>query len=142
MSGGVDSSVAAALAAEKVCKNLPRSSLYSNKSRTMISLRFLCGTGIHEMNPEQTKDANGRRTGKMYNALVEYSTFRAKWYASCRAPLSVNLTLKSKIDLSREYWNRVFEPSLKLWEAGQTPNPDVWCNRYASYYLSPYEKKC
>ncbi|KAK0211261.1 tRNA methyl transferase-domain-containing protein [Desarmillaria ectypa] len=33
------------------------------------------------------------------------------------------------IDLSREYWNRVFEPSLNVWEAGLTPNPDVWCNR-------------
>ncbi|KAF9053117.1 tRNA-specific 2-thiouridylase [Panaeolus papilionaceus] len=33
------------------------------------------------------------------------------------------------IDLSQEYWNRVFEPSLKSWEAGVSPNPDVWCNR-------------
>ncbi|KAF8884783.1 tRNA-specific 2-thiouridylase [Infundibulicybe gibba] len=33
------------------------------------------------------------------------------------------------IDLSRDYWNRVFEPSLKSWELGVTPNPDVWCNR-------------
>ncbi|KAG9226479.1 hypothetical protein CCMSSC00406_0005854 [Pleurotus cornucopiae] len=33
------------------------------------------------------------------------------------------------IDLSREYWNRVFEPSLRLWESGVTPNPDVWCNK-------------
>ncbi|KAH0590963.1 tRNA-specific 2-thiouridylase mnmA [Termitomyces sp. J132] len=33
------------------------------------------------------------------------------------------------IDLSREYWNRVFEPSLRQWEDGVTPNPDVWCNK-------------
>ncbi|KAJ7285187.1 tRNA-specific 2-thiouridylase [Mycena rebaudengoi] len=33
------------------------------------------------------------------------------------------------IDLSKEYWNRVFEPSLRQWEEGVTPNPDVWCNR-------------
>ncbi|KAJ7170856.1 tRNA-specific 2-thiouridylase [Mycena crocata] len=33
------------------------------------------------------------------------------------------------IDLSKEYWNRVFEPSLRQWEHGITPNPDVWCNR-------------
>ncbi|KAF7336791.1 tRNA-specific 2-thiouridylase MnmA [Mycena venus] len=33
------------------------------------------------------------------------------------------------IDLSKEYWNRVFEPSLRMWEDGITPNPDVWCNR-------------
>ncbi|KAK7033304.1 tRNA-specific 2-thiouridylase MnmA [Favolaschia claudopus] len=33
------------------------------------------------------------------------------------------------IDLSKEYWNRVFEPSLRMWEDGITPNPDVLCNR-------------
>ncbi|KAG6905769.1 hypothetical protein DXG01_000836 [Tephrocybe rancida] len=33
------------------------------------------------------------------------------------------------IDLSRDYWNRVFEPSLRQWEDGVTPNPDIWCNR-------------
>ncbi|KAJ7126813.1 5-methylaminomethyl-2-thiouridylate-methyltransferase [Mycena epipterygia] len=33
------------------------------------------------------------------------------------------------IDLSKEYWNRVFEPSINQWEYGITPNPDVWCNR-------------
>ncbi|KAG6829363.1 hypothetical protein H0H87_011672 [Tephrocybe sp. NHM501043] len=33
------------------------------------------------------------------------------------------------IDLSKEYWNQVFEPSLRQWEEGVTPNPDIWCNR-------------
>ncbi|RDB22190.1 tRNA-specific 2-thiouridylase MnmA [Hypsizygus marmoreus] len=33
------------------------------------------------------------------------------------------------IDLSQQYWNRVFEPSLHQWEMGITPNPDVWCNK-------------
>ncbi|KAI0256595.1 tRNA methyltransferase [Lactifluus subvellereus] len=32
------------------------------------------------------------------------------------------------VDLSREYWLRVFEPAIKIWESGNTPNPDVWCN--------------
>ncbi|KAF8275127.1 5-methylaminomethyl-2-thiouridylate-methyltransferase [Lactarius quietus] len=32
------------------------------------------------------------------------------------------------IDLSREYWLRVFEPAMRTWESGKTPNPDVWCN--------------
>ncbi|RXW16350.1 hypothetical protein EST38_g9506 [Candolleomyces aberdarensis] len=35
----------------------------------------------------------------------------------------------SMIDLSREYWNRVFEPSLRQWELGISPNTDVWCNK-------------
>ncbi|KAL5489932.1 hypothetical protein ACEPAI_4764 [Sanghuangporus weigelae] len=37
------------------------------------------------------------------------------------------------IDLSREYWISVFEPSLRIWETGQTPNPDVWCNREVKF---------
>jgi len=32
------------------------------------------------------------------------------------------------IDLSREYWLRVFEPAIRTWQSGNTPNPDVWCN--------------
>ncbi|KAJ2930700.1 hypothetical protein H1R20_g6394, partial [Candolleomyces eurysporus] len=35
----------------------------------------------------------------------------------------------SMIDLSKEYWNRVFEPSLRQWELGISPNTDVWCNK-------------
>lgn len=33
------------------------------------------------------------------------------------------------VDLHRQYWTQVFEPSLNSWESGSTPNPDVWCNR-------------
>ncbi|TEB39586.1 5-methylaminomethyl-2-thiouridylate-methyltransferase [Coprinellus micaceus] len=43
----------------------------------------------------------------------------------CRV-LDVPVTM---IDLSKEYWNRVFEPSLRQWEMGVTPNTDVSCNR-------------
>ncbi|KAI0345116.1 5-methylaminomethyl-2-thiouridylate-methyltransferase [Trametopsis cervina] len=43
------------------------------------------------------------------------------------------------VDLSREYWTRVFEPSLVAWEAGATPNPDIWCNQCAR--LGHYARK-
>lgn len=33
------------------------------------------------------------------------------------------------VDLTKEYWSRVFEPSIAQWDAGRTPNPDVWCNK-------------
>lgn len=33
------------------------------------------------------------------------------------------------VDLTKEYWSRVFEPSIAVWDAGRTPNPDVWCNK-------------
>jgi tRNA-specific 2-thiouridylase len=35
----------------------------------------------------------------------------------------------SRLDLRKEYWNKVWQPCLEAFEAGQTPNPDVWCNR-------------
>jgi tRNA-specific 2-thiouridylase len=51
-----------------------------------------------------------------------------------------------QIDLSREYWNNVFAPSLQVWESGATPNPDIWCNKWVSrllylHYYSSYPEK-
>ncbi|GJE87018.1 tRNA-specific 2-thiouridylase [Phanerochaete sordida] len=37
------------------------------------------------------------------------------------------------VDLSKEYWNRVFQPALAIWEMGGTPNPDLWCNREVKF---------
>ncbi|KAH7929648.1 5-methylaminomethyl-2-thiouridylate-methyltransferase [Leucogyrophana mollusca] len=37
------------------------------------------------------------------------------------------------IDLSQEYWTRVFEPALASWQSGVTPNPDVWCNKEVKF---------
>lgn len=36
-----------------------------------------------------------------------------------------------QVDLTKEYWNRVFDPALHAWSKGRTPNPDVSCNRFA-----------
>lgn len=36
------------------------------------------------------------------------------------------------VDLSREYWVDVFEPAIGQWSDGTTPNPDVTCNRYVA----------
>lgn len=42
------------------------------------------------------------------------------------------------VDLSREYWGRVFEPAVKVWAEGRTPNPDIACNRcLVSSVLNP-----
>ena len=35
----------------------------------------------------------------------------------------------TQIDLSREYWTQVFQPALDAYASGDTPNPDVVCNR-------------
>ena len=46
----------------------------------------------------------------------------------------ISPTLSPKqIDLSQEYWLDVFEPSITAWETGQTPNPDVACNRHVKF---------
>ncbi len=37
--------------------------------------------------------------------------------------------MNCKVDLSQQYWTRVFEPALDQWVHGATPNPDVSCNR-------------
>jgi len=49
--------------------------------------------------------------------------------ATCRK-LDLPLEL---VDLSADYWNRVFEPALHDWQSGLTPNPDIWCNRYIKF---------
>ena len=34
-----------------------------------------------------------------------------------------------RVDFSRDYWTRVFEPALAQFDLGNTPNPDIACNR-------------
>ncbi|GAA5910998.1 tRNA-5-taurinomethyluridine 2-sulfurtransferase [Sporobolomyces salmoneus] len=41
------------------------------------------------------------------------------------------------IDLSKEYWQQVFEPALESWEKGLTPNPDVTCNQRIKFRALP-----
>lgn len=33
------------------------------------------------------------------------------------------------VDFTKEYWTKVFEPAIGVWQGGATPNPDVDCNR-------------
>lgn len=33
------------------------------------------------------------------------------------------------INFSKEYWDNVFDYCLREFEAGRTPNPDIWCNK-------------
>ncbi|GAA5834845.1 hypothetical protein JCM3766R1_003262 [Sporobolomyces carnicolor] len=41
------------------------------------------------------------------------------------------------IDLSKEYWQEVFEPTLDSWQRGLTPNPDVTCNQRIKFKALP-----
>lgn len=38
-----------------------------------------------------------------------------------------------RVDLSRDYWIKVFEPALKHYDMGNTPNPDIACNREVKF---------
>lgn len=72
----------------------------------------------------------------MYNGCARPWTCHVAWSASCDNVMKpgVSLTLNGQVDLSKEYWNDVFEPSLRMWEVGHTPNPDVWCNRLVNHF--------
>lgn len=37
------------------------------------------------------------------------------------------------INLEKEYWTEVFEPMIASYERGETPNPDVGCNRWVKF---------
>ncbi|KAJ3123749.1 hypothetical protein HK100_011501, partial [Physocladia obscura] len=45
---------------------------------------------------------------------------------------SLNIPI-STVDFTKEYWTRVFEPMVHSLDAGNTPNPDVGCNRYIKF---------
>jgi tRNA (5-methylaminomethyl-2-thiouridylate)-methyltransferase len=50
------------------------------------------------------------------------------WKHAQRVCESLQVPLE-KVDFTHEYWNQVWKPSLKLYAKGNTPNPDVSCNR-------------
>lgn len=43
------------------------------------------------------------------------------------------------VNFTQDYWETVFEPSLQAFRAGETPNPDVWCNQQIKFRVF-YEK--
>lgn len=38
-----------------------------------------------------------------------------------------------RVNFVKEYWTSVFEPWVESYERGETPNPDVYCNRYIKF---------
>lgn len=147
MSGGVDSSVTAKLLTEQVRSSiliedetiLFKLGVSSAFARIMTYQLSSCEIGTPMMNLVPIVVANGKKTGKTWGVCVVCWIFLVRWSlqfqvsATRQKPsnfLADSAFLSCKVDLSREYWNRVFEPSLRMWEMGETPNPDVWCNRW------------
>lgn len=130
MSGGVDSSVTAKLLADKV----------SIICHTVTTDRFLYRQDYDLsavfMRNWDTRDESGSDHGCEWEKDWEdVRRVCGVLDIPCKMVCFIDLLLQasnfvySKVDLSREYWTRVFEPSLKSWERGITPNPDVWCNK-------------
>ena len=100
--------------------------------RIMTFQQFSCEIGTRATSRARTAGASGRRTGRMCSASAVCSGSRARWCVVALCMWAKNLAVtcsRAQVDLSREYWTRVFEPALELWESGHTPNPDVWCNK-------------
>jgi tRNA-specific 2-thiouridylase len=84
-----------------------------------------------------TRDENGSDTGCEWERDWEdvqqvCKKLRIPCNMVCRQRYSCKPSLTGlalQVDFSREYWNKVFEPALEVWQEGRTPNPDVSCNR-------------
>ncbi|PKI82562.1 hypothetical protein MVES_003373 [Malassezia vespertilionis] len=104
MSGGVDSSVAAALLA-----------------REDVDLR-----AVYMRNWSSLDESGAMQPG---SGGAMGCAWQEEWndvQNVCKHLGNIPVEL---VDLSREYWHDVFAPALAQWSDGATPNPDVACNR-------------
>ncbi|TXT15919.1 hypothetical protein VHUM_00422 [Vanrija humicola] len=113
MSGGVDSSLTLRLLA-----NLP------------LNLTVLFMRNWDPLLSEESTDSS-RDAGSSRQPNMSPCAWERDWADVKRVCAHVGIPERdiSLLDLSKEYWSRVFEPAVAVWEAGQTPNPDVACNR-------------
>ncbi|KAJ9092795.1 hypothetical protein QFC21_006670 [Naganishia friedmannii] len=106
MSGGVDSSVTLALLTDPAITSHLSLDISAVFMRNWSPLQNEVDHHSFETDCEWEKDwEDVRRVCKMRDVKAEL------------------------VDLSNEYWLQVFEPSINAWQSGQTPNPDVSCNR-------------
>ena len=103
MSGGVDSSVTAALLSQTPGYDL---------------------SAIYMRNWDSTDEDTSTSSSPC--------AWEKDWYDIQRVCKRLDIPVKM-VDLSKEYWARVFQPSLHYWEKGWTPNPDVWCNKEVKF---------
>lgn len=104
MSGGVDSSVAAALLA------------HADANVQAVYMR----------NWSTLDERGSMHTGSGGAMGCEWQQEWEDVQRVCRHLGNLPVTM---VDLSRAYWVDVFAPALGQWAEGTTPNPDVSCNR-------------
>jgi tRNA-specific 2-thiouridylase len=68
-----------------------------------------------------------------------YCNSEAEWKAVQSACKKLNVPC-SQVNLTKEYWNFVFDPFINQLENGATPNPDVSCNKYIKF--GSFIQKC
>ena len=106
LSGGVDSFVGAWLLKHALVWSPERSENENNIELKAILMKNW--NEREETNSECQFDADRRSAQK----LAKY--------------LSIDV---HEVDFCREYWQSVFSPFTESVQKGETPNPDVWCNR-------------
>lgn len=78
--------------------------------------------------------ARGFRTTGIYmaNWAQTAGCVEDEWRAVQRVARHVGIPCE-RVLFEQEYWTRVFEPMLESYRNGDTPNPDVGCNRYVKF---------
>lgn len=118
MSSGVDSSTAAAILAEQYD---PHSKVYNPDH------------GHHLLLDKDAKPASGRVRGIfMANWSSTARCAEADWVDVQRLCDEIGIECHY-VNFERQYWTEVFSPMIEMYKQGQTPNPDVGCNRYIKF---------
>ncbi|KAK9449492.1 tRNA methyl transferase-domain-containing protein [Limtongia smithiae] len=141
MSGGVDSSVTASLLKHDYgCRNL--TAVYmSNWSIPRTPLREILSARTEKL-PDAIKESPARleQFMRVQNAreqeLAKYGSASSCGETDWKDVRAVCAELgvpALRMSFEQDYWTDVFEPFLKGYSVGSTPNPDVNCNRYIKF---------
>lgn len=131
MSGGVDSSVVLRLLANLVS---PLLSHQTNTDDKPLNLHVVFMRNWDPLLSEQPKD-DSEPLNLNYASSSTGQGHQCEWerdWADVQATtdhLRIPRERVRMVDFTKEYWSRVFEPAVGIWEGGGTPNPDVDCNR-------------
>ncbi|SCW01587.1 LAFE_0E02938g1_1 [Lachancea fermentati] len=58
--------------------------------------------------------------------------YERDWKDVCKVGSHLNFPVE-RVNFEQDYWIDVFEPMLKQYECGYTPNPDIGCNRFVKF---------
>jgi tRNA U34 2-thiouridine synthase MnmA/TrmU len=147
MSGGVDSSVVLRLLSDLVSEQTSTDQLKPTaRFRLTIQPVKLHVTFMRNWDPllSENQDVDQDQAAfdfkyKLGSAsssggVTHQCEWERDWEDVCRTTDHIGLSRDNVrlVDFTKEYWSKVFEPAIGVWEGGGTPNPDIDCNRYVS----------